>query len=141
MSMRRLFTLGYEGRTLDDFLGTLKRAKVRRVVDVRKLPLSRRRGFSKTKLSQALGAAGIEYVHLKNAGNPHLDLRHDVERCLQAYRRYIDAHPEVIEELEQLTGSTRAALLCVEAKAESCHRSILVDRLDKRGVPLKVQHL
>ena len=66
----RIFTIGYEGATMDDFLSALKQAGVERVIDVRALPLSRRPGFSKTPLQNALAEAGIEYVHLKALGTP-----------------------------------------------------------------------
>src|SRR5689334_14565824 len=66
----RIFTIGYEGSTVGEFLEALKKAGVERVIDVRALPLSRRPGFSKTPLRLALGEVGIEYVHLKALGTP-----------------------------------------------------------------------
>src|SRR4029079_6536198 len=84
----RIFTIGYEGNTVGEFLAALHNAGVERVIDVRALPLSRRPGFSKTALSGALehagrdcirakaslrGAleeAGIEYLHPKALGTP-----------------------------------------------------------------------
>src|SRR6478672_12155871 len=66
----RIFTIGYEGATVAEFLAALSQAGVERVIDVRALPLSRRPGFSKTPLSGALAEAGIEYVHLRALGTP-----------------------------------------------------------------------
>ena len=66
----RIFTIGYEGATMDEFLAALQGAGVQRVIDVRALPLSRRPGFSKSPLRAALEEAGIEYVHLKALGTP-----------------------------------------------------------------------
>src|SRR3569833_4579530 len=66
----RIFTIGYEGATMDEFIGALQRAGVKRIIDVRALPLSRRPGFSKTPLKGALDEAGIEYLHLKALGTP-----------------------------------------------------------------------
>src|SRR3954451_21230653 len=66
----RIFTIGYEGATMDEFIGALQRAGVERLIDVRALPLSRRPGFSKTALKGALEEAGIDYVHLKSLGTP-----------------------------------------------------------------------
>jgi hypothetical protein len=48
----------------------LRGAGVERLIDVRKLPLSRRRGFSKTALGLALRESGIEHIHVKALGNP-----------------------------------------------------------------------
>src|SRR4030095_12775800 len=69
MSMR-IFTIGYEATTMNEFLAVLKTAGVERVIDVRALPLSRRPGFSKSPLRAALNEAGIDYVHLKALGTP-----------------------------------------------------------------------
>src|SRR5438309_10731697 len=66
----RIFTIGYEGATVPEFIAALKNAGVERVIDVRALPLSRRPGFSKTPLKGALEEAGIEYIHLKALGTP-----------------------------------------------------------------------
>src|SRR5947199_5731473 len=66
----RIFTIGYEGATVAEFLAALQDAGVERVIDVRALPLSRRPGFSKTPLRLALEEVGIEYVHLKALGTP-----------------------------------------------------------------------
>src|SRR3954467_7185892 len=66
----RIFTIGYEGATMDDFLAALKAAGVERLIDVRALPLSRRPGFSKSPLRAALEEVGVEYVHLKALGTP-----------------------------------------------------------------------
>jgi uncharacterized protein (DUF488 family) len=70
-----LFTIGHEGRSLDELVDELARAGVNRLVDVRQLPLSRRRGFSKTALGETLHIAGIEYVHVKALGNPKAEPR------------------------------------------------------------------
>ena len=50
----RIFTIGYEGTTVPEFITALRRAGVERVIDVRALPLSRRPGFSKSPLKAAL---------------------------------------------------------------------------------------
>ena len=54
-----LFTFGYEGLSIEDFVARLTLSGVREVFDVRELPLSRKRGFSKKSLAAALEAAGI----------------------------------------------------------------------------------
>ena len=66
----KLFTIGYEGATMDEFLAALRTAGVKRVIDIRALPLSRRPGFSKTPLKNALAEAEIDYVHLRALGTP-----------------------------------------------------------------------
>lgn len=135
------FTIGYSGKTLPEFVGTLRRAGVERVVDVRALPLSRKPGFSKTALGQALAKAEIEYVHLREAGNPYRDQKADVAQCLALYSAYVDHHPEVVHAVETAIEGKATALLCFEANACECHRSVLVERMMAHDPRRKVQHL
>jgi len=124
-----VFTVGYEGRSLAAFVELLRASGVTRVIDVRELPLSRRRGFSKTPLSTALTKAGIEYVHVREAGNPFRAQKQDVDRCLRLYRGHLKNHPGVVERVRAALEGQRAALLCVEADSCRCHRSVIVDQL------------
>jgi uncharacterized protein (DUF488 family) len=135
------FTVGYEGRTLDEFVHLLLAARVKRVVDVRALPLSRRRGFSKTPLKSTLAAQGIEYVHVRAAGNPYRNLRDDPERCLALYAEHLDEHPAVLVEVERALNGSRSALLCMEASHERCHRSVIAERLMHGEARVSVTHL
>ena len=66
----RIFTIGYEGATVGEFIAALQSAGIERVLDVRALPLSRRPGFSKSSLRASLEQSGIEYIHLKALGTP-----------------------------------------------------------------------
>lgn len=124
-----LWTIGYAGKSLADFLAQLAAAGVEQVVDVRALPLSRKKGFSKTSLAEALAAAGIGYVHVRAAGNPFRELKGDPARTLALYAAHLDAHPEVIAEVEDAVAGKRSALLCYEASAHECHRSVLASRM------------
>lgn len=141
MGARTVFTIGYGGKDLEQFIGELSSAGVRRVVDVRELPLSRKRGFSKTALREALSDAGIEYVHLRCAGNPFRAEKDDVARCLAKYASFLARHDEVLEEVERATNGTRSALLCAERDHQSCHRAVLAARVTARNPSVKVRHL
>ena len=71
----RIVTIGYEAASLADFIDTLRLANVDRLLDIRELPTSRRKGFSKSALSAALADAGIGYAHERALGSPR-ELRH-----------------------------------------------------------------
>lgn len=120
-----LFTIGYEGRALEEVIAMLAAAKIQRVIDVRALPLSRRRGFSKTPLGEALRAAGIDYVHMKEAGNPY---RNESD-LLAKYKKHIAKADAVVEAVVEQARGKRAALLCYEAEPTECHRSLLAPRV------------
>src|ERR1043165_776305 len=123
-----LYTIGYQGRTLDELLAMLAHAEVARVVDIRELPLSRRRGFSKTPLGDALRATGIDYVHARIAGNPHR--REDDP--LAGYRTHLNASRSVVTAVADLAREQRTALLCYEVEPRECHRGILAPRVARK---------
>ena len=140
----RIFTIGYEGATVGEFLDALKRAGVSQVIDVRALPLSRRPGFSKSPLRAALEEAGIEYVHLKALGTPAEGRaaaragRHaDLERI---YAGQLEL-PEAIAQGAQmlaLAEDKSSALLCFEREPAHCHRTLLLDAV---APDVEVTHL
>jgi uncharacterized protein (DUF488 family) len=128
----RIFTIGYEGTTVPEFIAALKAAGVERVIDVRALPLSRRPGFSKTPLSCALAEQGIEYVHLKALGTPAEGRtaaragRHaDLERIYAGQLELPEAMAQSAQMLE-LAREKPSALLCMEREPAHCHRTLLL---------------
>jgi uncharacterized protein (DUF488 family) len=136
-----IFTIGYEGKTLAAFIETLRAAQVDRVVDVRALPSSRKKGFSKTPLSEALAEHNIEYVHLRIAGNPYREQKGDIKTCLALYSSHVDEHPEILDAVQQAIEGRRAALLCFERDVAMCHRSVLAEWLFGKAAGREIQHL
>ena len=124
-----VWTIGYAGKTFDQVMELLSSAGVKRLVDVRALPLSRRREFSKTALAERLAAGGIEYVHVRSAGNPFRHLADDIGRCLALYQEHLVRSPDVLAEVARVTSEKSSALFCVEAEATGCHRSVIADQL------------
>src|SRR5690348_12988158 len=128
----RIFTIGYEGTTVPEFIAALQKAGVERVIDVRALPLSRRPGFSKSPLKAALEEVGIEYLHLKALGTPsegrtaaragrHADMA-------RIYAGQLEL-PEAIAQSAQMIGLAKekpSALLCMEREPDHCHRTLLL---------------
>ena|SRR5258708_948700 len=129
----RIFTIGYEGSTVDDFIAALRRAGVERVIDVRALPLSRRPGFSKSPLRAALEEVGIEYVHLKALGTPADGRAAARAGRLEDLKRIYDGQLELPEamvqsaEMLQLASEKPSALLCMEREPAQCHRTLLLN--------------
>ena len=128
----RIFTIGYEGATVGEFLAALQQAGVERVIDVRAVPNSRRPGFSKTPLRNALAEEGIEYVHLRALGTPaegraaaragRLD---DLVRIYTGQLELPEAIAQSAQMLE-LARERRSALLCYEREPACCHRTLLL---------------
>ncbi|MFL0587784.1 DUF488 family protein [Sphingomonas olei] len=127
-----IFTIGYEGVTMDEFIAALHRAGVERVIDVRALPLSRRPGFSKSTLAASLQAAGIDYVHLKALGTPKRGRdaakKGDVATLREVYDDQL-ALPEAqaaAAQMRALAAEKPSALLCYERDPCHCHRTLLL---------------
>lgn len=128
----RIFTIGYEGATMAEFLAALAAAGVRRVIDVRALPLSRRPGFSKSSLAASLAEAGIDYVHLKPLGTPKRG-RDAAKKGDVATLRVVYADQLALPEAQAAAARMRAlaaempsALLCFERDPCHCHRTLLL---------------
>lgn len=129
-----ILTSGYQGEHLDAFVGKLLAARVTLLVDVRRRAQSRKPGFSKSALRDALNQAGIEYVHLQYLGMPDelMPLRnsHDNTPILEEYRRRMCQNEEALDPLRELLSNHRICLLCFEADHRQCHRHVISDMLD-----------
>lgn len=142
-----LLTIGYENhREPASLVDALTAAGVQRLVDVRELPLSRRRGFSKTALSAALEEAGISYEHERALGNPkaYRDLYKagDLAAGKRGYTRHVrNGSAWAVDELGVTLASTRTCVLCVEHDHRVCHRDVIVSELRRRMPELVVEHL
>jgi uncharacterized protein (DUF488 family) len=142
-----LGTIGYEGTTMDAFLRTLSRARVDLLVDVRAVASSRRPGFSKTRLAENLGAAGIEYLHLRGLGTPadgraaaRAGRAGEMRKIYGAHLRTEDAQGELDALVDLVEGGRRVCVLCFEASVEQCHRLLVADAVSGQ-VSVAVEHL
>lgn len=141
-----LYTVGYEGLSIQEFLDILNDHAIEVLIDVRELPLSRKPGFSKTKLSQALEEVGIEYYHAKPLGAPKpirkaLKADGDWEAYKQAYDIVLDERLEELDTVREIAEKKRATLMCFEHDYSVCHRSLVADRLIENGMVSNAKHL
>ena len=132
--MKLLYTLGYEKRSIQQFIALLKDARIDVLVDVRETAWSHKPGFSKGALQSALNAAGIAYVHARFAGNPRRfrAAARSHEECLRHYGRHLEENPHVVADLDSLlvrfqSQGLRVCLTCFERHPDDCHRSILAE--------------
>ena len=144
-----LLTIGYEGRSLENYLNMLLRAGVSLLCDVRRNPLSRKYGFSKTTLSKACEGVGIRYEHLPKLGiaseqRRELNTQSDYDALFAVYERR--SLPKQTQALETIRGwieeGERVALTCFERLPEQCHRHCVAEALERMsGTTLHAQHL
>lgn len=147
MGMPVLWTIGYERLLPPELAAELRAAGVRRVLDVRFRPSSRRPGMSKTRLGDMLAGQGIAYEHRRELGTPP-DLRHLFHsgrhaEAAAAYRDHVEATaaPALDALGAELDAAPPTALLCLEADPSHCHRRVLCERLRVRRPDLSVVDL
>lgn len=133
---RKLFTIGYTGFGLDEFIVRLQEAQIECLIDVREIPASRKRGFSKNALRERLQAGGIEYRHFRLLGSPRT-LRHEVREThdfetffsgVSSHLSETDSQAQVIEAIETAR-RLRSCLMCCCSDWQFCHRKCVVDAI------------
>lgn len=129
--------VGYQQRTVDEFVHDLAETGVSLVVDVRLTPISRRPGFSKTALARTLTGAGINYEHRPELGNPKSNRAGfagsagELATARAAYRALL-VGPGSARALDALAAAAEhqlVAVLCYEADQQRCHRDVLLELL------------
>lgn len=140
-----LFTFGYEGVSIDAFIARLLAAHVKIVMDVRELPLSRKKGFSKKSFSAALAAHGIAYLHAPTLGCPRpIRDQYKIDANWHAYTKdflkYLKAQDASLNELVKIAQTTAVCLVCFEADFSMCHRTFVARAAHQLGGPV-IYHL
>jgi len=131
----QLATIGYEGASLGDFISTLLAAGVQRVVDVREVAQSRRPGFSKNALRDALEEVDIDYHHIRQLGDPKQGREAARSGKFELFRNIYSAHldlpasREALKDAVALATTKPSALVCFERDPKHCHRSIVAQRI------------
>ena len=144
-----LFTIGYEGISLEEYLVRLLKNDVKVLVDVRNNPLSMKYGFSKNQLIKYCGYLGIQYFHLPEVGiqsdqRQELNSQNDYDKLFSIYRKNnlnktTKAQAEIFNLLKQ---HKRIALTCFEANIDQCHRKHLAEAIETLpGFSYSVVHI
>jgi uncharacterized protein (DUF488 family) len=135
--MTTLYTIGYEGTDIDRFIATLKAVGVVLLADVRALPLSRKKGFSKNGLRTRIEHEGMQYIHLAALGDPKEGRTAARAGRFDQFRKIYNKHlalPEPQEELRELATLVEerpTCLMCFERDPAECHRLIVASQLPK----------
>ncbi len=142
-----VWTIGHSTRSFDEFLALLQREHIRRLVDIRAFPGSRRHPqFGADALARALVVHGIAYEHMPELGGrrrPDPDAPPSAWRnaSFRAYAAYMttDAFRVAIDRLIAIAGDAPTVIMCSEAVPWRCHRNLVSDALTARGV--EVRHI
>ena len=141
------FTIGYEGQSFEHYLNRLIRNNVKLLCDVRRNPLSRKYGFSKSTLNDSLKKLDIEYMHMPELGivsekRQQLKTQSDYDRLFDEYEETtLKDNKTALQKLCKLVDEyKRVAITCFEAEPCQCHRgrvAIEVTKLQGWGYPIE----
>jgi len=135
-----VYTIGYEGKSITQFIERLKKIGIEQLVDVREIPLSRKNGFAKNALKKALDDNGIIYKHLPELGSPS-EIRHKLhedwnyDEFFKEYTAYIqnEEPQKALVKLAEFAHMRKTVIMCFEYSVEKCHRRIIKERLISDG--------
>ncbi len=137
------FLIGYEGRTIDDFLKELIVNNIQILVDVRNNPRSMKYEFNKERLKKALSQVSIEYINIPELGiepekRKHLETRDDYERLFASYAAELPAKVQFLNHLLTLGKNKRLAIMCFERDYQSCHRREIGKVLNEKKLIIRI---
>jgi uncharacterized protein (DUF488 family) len=141
-----VLTIGYEGASIEDFVATLKLANVEVLIDIRDVPVSRKRGFSKKALSETLEKSGLRYVHLRDLGDPKpgrdAARRGDMSAFQSIFRNHLQSEgaQDALDRALDISMGARACLLCFERDHACCHRAIVAEEMANREA-VQIRHI
>lgn len=144
--MSELLTIGYEGTTIIDFVSTLKTANVKTLIDVRELPLSRKKGFSKNSLRIAVEEVGINYLHFRDLGDPKpgrdAAKSGDFDKFQKIFTEHLSTKKcqDAINEVIPIVNSGGVCLLCFERCHTVCHRTMVAEEILTR-TDISIRHI
>lgn len=136
-----IYTVGHSTHPWGEFVQILQSFKIQTLVDVRKLPGSRKfPQFNQENMIAELPKADIEYLHFDALGGrrkPNKDSKNTLWRneSFRAYADYMetDEFKNAVIELEKIALNKTTAFMCSEAVWWSCHRSMISDYLKAKG--------
>ena len=137
-----VYTVGYEGQSADGFFDRLLRTGIRAIADVRRNPVSRKYGFSRSAMSSIAEKLDLRYVHMPALGidsqrRRNLRTRHDHERLLAWYVADLPRRTVHVQAAGEFVSSQPTVLTCVESDPSLCHRTKLARALSERtGLPV-----
>lgn len=127
-----LYTIGYEGTSIELYLNKLLRQNIKLLCDVRRNALSMKFGFSKNQLKASCESVGISYVHIADLGiesdkRKELKDQEDYDELFEEYdKTTLPNRTEAINKVRKLIQTyNRIALTCFESSPRQCHRSRL----------------
>lgn len=144
--MNTIYTIGYEGTTVAEFIKCLKNSDIEVVADVRQHPFSRKAGFSQKPLYESLSAENIVYKHFPALGCPE-----QIRDCYKEdkdWHCYCDKFNDflshsnfALESLASYLMNFKCAIFCFEADAHFCHRLLVANAIKELHPEMSIVNL
>ncbi|MBN2018851.1 MAG: DUF488 domain-containing protein [Sedimentisphaerales bacterium] len=143
----KLFTIGFTKKSAEEFFTRLKKAGVRRVIDIRLNNTSQIAGFAKAgDLQYFLRAiAGLDYIHIPDFA-PTQEILDDFKKKKGSWTKYEKKFCELMIKRRIINTATELlrdgdCLLCSEHTPEHCHRRLVAEHVQKHLADVEVVHL
>jgi|SRR5690554_86302 len=133
---KALFTIGYQGISIEQYMNKLIKEDVKVLCDVRKNSFSMKYGFNKSQLKMACEGVGIEFIHIPEVGivsdkRKKLDTQKDYDELFEDYKQTVI--PNTIDQQEMILNlikeQDRVAITCFEKDICQCHRKHLAQAI------------
>ena len=140
-NQRIIFSIGYEKRTLSEFIELLISYKVKRIVDIRLNPYSENQSFSEGRLRNILKSNGIDYIHVSSF-SPPLGMRRkyqaskDFEGFSKEFSSFLEVRSKLIRKWTE-TLEDADCLMCYEKVDTHCHRSLIYKYIQGQVYPIQ----
>lgn len=143
----KLFTIGFTKKSAQEFFELIQKSGVTRVVDIRLNNTSQIAGFAKSRdLKYFLNAiANVDYIHVP-ALAPTQDILDQYKKKKGEWTDFKASFLQLMEIRNTATAMLGTVqdwdcLLCSEHTYQNCHRSLVVDHLNRHWQNLEVHHL
>lgn len=145
--LQNIYTVGYEGLSLEAFLLLLRSHHIQHLIDIRRNPISRKAGFSKQALSRALYEVDVQYTHLVDLGTP-TDIRNELKTSadydvfFEQFTDYVKTQERALHKAIDIALHQSTVLLCFERDPDACHRRIVASEMARLSeMRLSVEHI
>ncbi len=144
---KQIFSIGYEGLSIDTYLNILIKNNVKLLCDVRRNPLSMKYGFSKNQLSKYCGKLDIKYIHISDLGiesklRQNLTTQTSYDNLFKEYKFSLQEKKESLLYMKDLIEEyNRVAFTCFEKDYKCCHRNTLLTYYAKTVKKINPLHL
>jgi uncharacterized protein (DUF488 family) len=136
-----LWTISYDGRSVDEIVQKLRENGIERVVHIGSVAQDLDGSSLEKRLAEELRAAGIEFVHLEGVGEPPefrgIAADRGREELTAAFNAYLSRRSSEMDRLREMAEERPTAVLCFLRGDQACKGSVIVQLLQRQGTPIK----